>query len=107
MDRFIERCAGLDVHKKTVAACVRTPGQDGQRQQQTRTFATTTKGLLALRDWLAGAGVTVVGMEATGAYWKAVYYLLEDTVACWLPGFVIRNEVGASTSLTTLPGSAV
>jgi hypothetical protein len=61
MDRLIERCAGLDVHKKTVAACVRTPGQDGQRQQQSRTFATTTKGLVALRDWLAAAGVTVVG----------------------------------------------
>ena len=84
MDRLIERCAGLDVHKKTVAACVRTSGQDGQRQQQTRTFTTTTKGLLALPDWLAAAGVTVVGMESTGAYWKAVYYLLEDTVACWL-----------------------
>jgi transposase len=56
MERRIERCAGLDVHKKTVAACVRTPGQDGQRQQQTRTFTTTTKGLLALRDWLAAEG---------------------------------------------------
>ena len=56
MDRLIEHCAGLDVHKKTVAACTRTPGSDGKRQQQTRTFATTTKGLLALRDWLAAAG---------------------------------------------------
>ena len=54
MDRLVERCAGLDVHKKTVAACVRTPGSDGQRQQQTRTFTTTTtKGLSAVRDWLA------------------------------------------------------
>ena len=84
MDQLIERCAGLDVHKKTVAACVRTPGSGGQRQQQTRTFATTTKGLLALRDWLVAAGVSVVGMESTGAYWKAVYYRLEDTMACWL-----------------------
>jgi transposase len=100
MDRFIERCAGLDVHKKTVAACVRTPGQDGQRQQQTRTFATTTKGLLALRDWLAGAGVTVVGMESTGAYWKAVYYLLEDTVACWLLNARhLRNVPGRKTDV--------
>ena len=72
MDQLIERCAGLDVHKKTVAACVRTPGQDGQRQQHTRTFATTTKGLVALHDWLASQQVTVVGMESTGAYWKAV-----------------------------------
>ena len=100
MDRLIERCAGLDVHKKTVAACVRTPGQDGQRQQQTRTFATTTKGLLALRDWLAAAGVTVVGMESTGAYWKAVYYLLEDTVACWLLNARhLRNVPGRKTDV--------
>jgi transposase len=100
MDRFIERCAGLDVHKKTVAACVRTPGQDGQRQQQTRTFATTTKGLLALRDWLAAAGVTVVGMESTGAYWKAVYYLLEDTVGCWLLNARhLRNVPGRKTDV--------
>jgi transposase len=100
MDRLIERCAGLDVHKKTVAACVRTPGPDGQRQQQTRTFTTTTKGLLALRDWLAAAGVTVVGMESTGAYWKAVYYLLEDTVACWLLNARhLRNVPGRKTDV--------
>jgi transposase len=100
MDRLIERCAGLDVHKKTVAACVRTPGQDGQRQQQSRTFATTTKGLVALRDWLAAAGVTVVGMESTGAYWKAVYYLLEDTVAYWLLNARhLRNVPGRKTDV--------
>ena len=100
MDRLIERCAGLDIHKKTVAACVRIPGQDGQRQQQTRTFATTTKGLLALRDWLAAAGVTVVGMESTGAYWKAVYYLLEDTVGCWLLNARhLRNVPGRKTDV--------
>jgi transposase len=100
MDRLIERCAGLDVHKKTVAACLRTPGQDGQRQQQTRTFTTTTKGLLALRGWLAAAGVTVVGMESTGAYWKAVYYLLEDTVACWLLNARhLRNVPGRKTDV--------
>jgi transposase len=63
---------GWNVHKETVAACVRTSGQDGQRQQQTRTFTTTTKGLLALRDWLGSFGVTRVGMESTGCYWKPV-----------------------------------
>jgi hypothetical protein len=107
MDRLIERCAGLDVHKKTVAACVRTPGQDGQRQQQSRTFATTTKGLVALRDWLAAAGVTVVGMESTGAYWKAVYYLLEDTVAYWLLNARhLRNVPAARLMWRMRPGSA-
>jgi transposase len=100
MDRLIERCAGLDVHKKTVAACVRTPGQGGQRQQQTRTFATTTKGLSALRDWLAGLGVSLVGMESTGAYWKPVYYLLEDTMTCWLLNARhLRNVPGRKTDV--------
>jgi transposase len=100
MDQLIERCAGLDVHKKTVAACVRTPDQDGQRQQQTRTFATTTKGLTALQDWLASQQVTVVGMESTGAYWKAVYYRLETTMDCWLLNARhLRNVPGRKTDV--------
>jgi transposase len=58
------------------------------------------QGLLALRDWLAAAGVTVVGMESTGAYWKAVYYLLEDTVACWLLNARhLRNVPGRKTDV--------
>ena len=84
MDRLIERCAGLDVHRDTVAACVRTPGSDGQRRQDIRTYGTTTSQLLELGDWLAAEGVTVVGMESTGVYWKPVYYVLEDAFECWL-----------------------
>ena len=100
MDQLTERCAGLDVHKKTVAACVRTPGQDGQRHQHTRTFQTTTKGLVALRDWLASQQVTVVGMESTGAYWKAVYYRLETTMECWLLNARhLRNVPGRKTDV--------
>jgi transposase len=52
MDRLVERCAGLDVHKDSVAATVRMPGGRGQRLQETRTFATTTRGLVSLADWL-------------------------------------------------------
>jgi len=84
MDRIIERCAGRDVHKDSITACVRVPGVHGQRQQETRTFGTTTRSLLALRDWLAACGVTVVGMESTGVYWKPVYYVLEDDFEPWL-----------------------
>jgi transposase len=84
MRRLVERCAGLDVHKDTLTACVRVPGEGGQREEQTRTFATTTKGLVALLDWLASYGVTLVGMESTGVYWKPVYYVLEDRFECWL-----------------------
>jgi transposase len=77
MDTLVERCAGLDIGKADLKACVRTPG-GRVRRQEIRTFATTTPGLLELRDWLAANEVTVVGMEATGSYWKPVYYLLED-----------------------------
>ncbi len=65
-------CCGLDVHKKTVMACIITPqGQD------TQSFAATTKGLLALADWLNDHQVTHVAMESTGVYWKPVHNLLE------------------------------
>jgi len=77
MDRWIERCCGLDVHKETVAACVRVPGAKGRRTQEVRTFGTTTPDLLALQDWLAAHQVTHVAMESTGVFWKPVYYVLE------------------------------
>lgn len=66
-------CAGLDVHKKTVVAAIITP-----EKRETRTFETTTADLLALSDWLTGAGVTQVAMESTGEYWKPVFNILEN-----------------------------
>lgn len=84
MERMIERCAGLDVHRDTVAACVRVPGPQGERDKHVRTFGTTTAELLTLRDWLAAHGVTHVAMESTGVYWKPVYYVLEDAFDCLL-----------------------
>jgi transposase len=85
MERVIERCGGLDVHKKTVAACVRVPGtKRSERVQHVRTFGTTAAELLALRDWLDTHGVTHVAMESTGVYWKPVYYVLEEAFTCVL-----------------------
>jgi transposase len=84
MRRLIERCAGLDVHRDTVAACVRVPGEGGERHQEVRTFGTTTAQLVALREWLVGLGVSLVGMESTGIYWRPVMAQLEDHVECWL-----------------------
>jgi len=84
MERLIERVAGLDVHKKSVTACVRLPGAGGARQQVVHTFGTTAAALLALRDWLLAHGVTDVAMESTGVYWKPVYYVLEEQFACRL-----------------------
>jgi transposase len=75
---LVERCAGLDVGKAELKACVRVPGPRGGRRQSIKTFATTTGALLQLRQWLGEQQVSVVGMEATGDYWKPVYYLLED-----------------------------
>jgi len=84
MNRLIERCAMLDVHKSQVTACVRVPDGDGGRRQDVREFKTTTPGLLTLADWLRSYGVTVVGMESTGVYWRAIFYLLEDEFVCRL-----------------------
>ena len=84
MERIIERCAGLDVHKSSVTACVRITDGDGALRQEIREFATTTRGLLLLRDWLASFEVSLVGMEATGVYWKPIYYMLEDDFELWL-----------------------
>src|SRR5947209_4334028 len=77
MDTLYPCCAGLDVHKATVVACVRTATAGGKARREVRTFGTMTADLLALADWLAGAGVTHVAMESTGVYWKPVFHLLE------------------------------
>lgn len=108
MDVVVERCAGLDVHKDTVVACVRTPGKGGSREQTTRTFRTMTVDLMALRDWLVALGVTLVGMESTGVYWKPVFYVLEDDIECWLLNARhLRNVPGRKTDLCkTRSGSA-
>jgi len=79
MEVVHERCCGLDVHKKTVVACLVTPGAGGQPTREVRTFSTMTKDLLALSDWLRQAGCTCAAMESTGSYWKPVYNLLEGS----------------------------
>ena len=79
MDLLHDRCAGLDVSKKDVKACVRSPGvRANQRHSEVRTFATTTNALLQLRDWLIEQRVTLIAIEATGDYWRPPFYLLED-----------------------------
>jgi transposase len=77
MDVVHERCAGLDVHKRTVVACVLTPGAAGTVKRETETFSTMLGELERLAGWLAERGVTHVALEATGVYWKAVYNVLE------------------------------
>jgi transposase len=79
VELLVPRCAGLDVAKDEVVACVRVPDGQGGRRQEVRTFPTFTSGLEALADWLTAEGVTQVVMEATGQYWKPVWYVLEET----------------------------
>jgi transposase len=79
MDVLLERCAGVDIGKDEVVACVRTPGAGGRgRRKETRTFSSFTADLEAMADWFGAEGVTEVVMEATGSYWKPVWYVLEE-----------------------------
>jgi transposase len=78
MEVLYPRCAGLDVHKKTIVACIRLV-VDGAVHREVCTFATTTAGICALAAWLVENGVTHVAMEATGIYWKPVWHVLSDS----------------------------
>jgi len=94
------RCAGLDVHKQTVVACVRS-ARDREAAQHVQTFATTTTGLLALADWLASHEVAVVGMEATGVYWKPVWHVLEGHFELVLANAAhVKNVPGRKTDVS-------
>jgi transposase len=77
MDILHPCCAGLDVHKEKVVACVRKY-TGGKTRQEVRTFRTETNALLALADWLTDEGVSHVAMESTGVYWKPIWNLFED-----------------------------
>jgi len=77
MEPILERCAGLDVHKKAVVACRITYDEQGEWQRETKTFGTTTSNLLALSDWLQAGHITDVAMESTGVYWKPIFNILE------------------------------
>jgi transposase len=78
MEVLHPRCAGLDVHKDSVVAAVRLAADAGGTRCEVRGFDTTTPGLLALGEWLAGRGCTHAVMEATGVYWKPVWHVLSD-----------------------------
>lgn len=99
MDVMHARCAGLDVHKETVVACVRLV-IDGHVQREVRTFGTTTKDLLALGDWLRERQCTHAAMESTGVYWKPVWHVLEDSLTLVLANAMhIRNVPGRKTDV--------
>ena len=79
MDVVHPRCAGMDISKRDAKVCIRVPGSGRERAQETvTTWGSVTNQVLALREHLIDAKVTLVVMEATGDYWKPFYYLLED-----------------------------
>lgn len=98
MEVMYPRCAGLDVHKDTVVACVRCVSEPAHRE--VRTFQTTTTALFALADWLESHGCTHVAMEATGVYWKPVWHMLEERFELVLANAQhIRNVPGRKTDV--------
>ena len=82
MELVVERAAALDVGKDQVVACIRVPDPAGggrrRRRQEVRTYPTFTSSLEALADWLQAEGITQVVLEATGQYWKPIWYVLEE-----------------------------
>ena len=78
------RCAGLDVHKKSVSVCVLCWESGTRKSQAVRVFGTMTRDLLELADWLKAQGVTQVAMEATGVYWRPVWSILEGQFSLML-----------------------
>lgn len=100
MELMYRRCAGLDVHKDNVVACVRIVEESGGVTQQTRTFATTTAGLLELQSFLDEQQVTHAVMEATGVYWKPVWHVLEGSVSLLLGNAAhLRNVPGRKSDV--------
>jgi transposase len=100
MDVLHRCCAGLDVHKRTVVACVRRVDPAGKVSKTIKTFPTMTTDLLALSDWLAVQGVAVVAMESTGSYWKPVFNLLESRFEVVLVNaHHIKNVPGRKTDV--------
>src|SRR6478609_8589130 len=100
MQAIIERCCGLDVHQETVVACLLIGAAGARVRKEVRTFRTVRRELEALRDWLKAAGVTHVGMESTGVYWRPVYAVLEGHVELIVGNARhIRNVPGRKTDV--------
>jgi transposase len=101
VEQIHDRVAGLDVHRDVVAVCVRVPGPRGGTVTEKERFQTTTAALGRLGDWLADRTVSLVAMEATGVYWKPVYYALESSFEVWLcNAHHVKNVPGRKTDMS-------
>jgi transposase len=102
MKQIRDKVGGLDVHRDTVVACARVVQPDRSVQIAKQSFSTTSKGLAELAEWLTAADVSTVAMEATGIYWRPVYYALEDLFPeLWLCNAQhVKNVPGRKTDLS-------
>src|SRR5215472_14085242 len=103
----IERCAGIDIHKKFLAVCVMVGALGDEARVEKRRYGTTVKELSDLRQWLVSQGVTHVVMESTGSYWKPVFNVLENAVKVYLANpKEVKNRKGRfrSTDVGRLVG---
>lgn len=100
MEPIYTSCCGLDVHSKSIQACVRRTGKEGRIHHEVRTFGTMTRDLLTLADWLSSEEVTHVAMESTGVYWKPIYNILEGKFTLLLVNARhIKNVPGRKTDV--------
>jgi len=100
MEMQMKRACGLDVHQATVVACLLIVLGNGKVKKQIRTFGTTTRKWLALREWLLSEGCTHLAMESTGVYWKPVYAVLEGAVELIVANAQqIKNVPGRKTDV--------
>ena len=106
MENIFPRCAGLDVHKESVEACVRRIEPNGCVHNETRHWGTMTRDLLEMAEWLAGERVTNVAMESTGVFWKPIFNILESRFTVLLVNARHLKQVrGARATCGTASGS--
>jgi len=99
MKTLHRRCAGVDVHSANVVACIRVMTK-GKVRHEVRRFATSTRDLVALRDWFEAEKITHVAMEATGVYWKPVWHILEEKFTLILANAAhVRNLPGRKSDV--------
>jgi transposase len=100
METIIERCCGIDVHKKTITACLMTGAAGKPPKKTIRTYSTMTQDLLACRDWLVSEGCTHAVLESTGVYWKPLFNVLEEAIEVVLANARhIKNVPGRKTDV--------
>ena len=100
MEAILERCCGIDVHKKTITACLMVGKPHEKAPKMVKTFTTMTQDLLACKDWLKSQGCTHVALESTGVYWKPVFNILEENMEVILANARdIKNVPGRKTDV--------